>query len=153
MFSEQERKIFKYNDGQKDRYADPLAIRRALIRESGGQFWTWWDDCEEPKAASFSSELTAEQLEHARALHASLYISAAAAQERFLSVVRAVFKMPELNPDTGEGVVEDECWRVIREYDEFLEKNERAAGNSPTTLSAATLPGADGNSTTPPTSP
>lgn len=164
MFDESERLIFEYDaGGGVRRKADPLAVRRALLRESGGQFFHWLEKSREPDDASWPkpepgpetpllpAEQAARDVGPAWAL--ATLLTALDAQEKVLAVVRAAFGLPPFDPETGAGCVEATCLAAMNAYLEWLEKNARSDGNSPPTSSAASPSVSPGTSTTPPTAP
>lgn len=135
MFDDLEKKVFRYEVGGVVYWEDPLAVRRALMRHSAGQFYNWQNDAIEPDkpesyvspSPSDTSPSQQEMIEIAR--KASSVMVRLDAQERVLECVRKAFDLAPFDRATGQGVVEDDVWRVLDEFSRWLEKNERAAGS------------------------
>lgn len=138
MYADNERLIFSTTVAGKPRSFDPLALRRAILRESAGEFYDWWNGCDEPDAAfeaplppaevSADAGSTAEILSGLSAAHrTSSLLAALDNQERTVAVIRAVFGIPAV-ADDGSGSPESECWRLIQEYTGWMEKNGSGAG-------------------------
>lgn len=155
MFTDMERLIFTADVmGARRRY-DPLAVRRALLRESGGQFHRWWTEAAaapaavppEPAAAREATGDPADPATQASIGHARLVgelLRSLDSDERAVRCLRAAFGLPEYDPESGAGVPESVCWDVLRQYDEFQEKNAHWAGNSRTGSPADSLPATAG---------
>lgn len=137
MFSEQERKVFRYEVAGRARWADPLAVWRALLRESGGRFLSWQKDASADRPPA-PPDGAPEEI--ALAHEASFLLARFDAEERCLACVRAAFELPPFDRDTGEGVCEQDCWDVLASFQGWLEKNDSAAGNWPTTSAADSRP-------------
>lgn len=135
MFHDEEKKIFRYHVSDKERFADPLAVWRALVRESRGEFDRWRTDAsanDPPAVAVPEGELTAEQAQKfavASAFRASMVMSRLDAEERILDCIRAAFGLAKFDPETGSGVPEYVCWLVLAAFEGWLEKNGSGAGN------------------------
>lgn len=141
MFEDKERRVFHYDVRGEGRYVDPLAVRRALMRFSGGQYHVWRQDAvESDEAADLpippSIQADEQQLALERARRAATVLGMLDAQERLLACVREAFGLPALDTTTGEGCTESECWAVLTAFDEWLEKNVRGVGDSQTTSPA-----------------
>ena len=143
MFSEQERKVFRFVVGGKERFADPLAVRRELLRASAGQFDLWRIDSVEPDAqpaatdgarshtpdgAGQAAEISPQQqIEEMR--RAGSWLMALDAQEKVLACVRRAFGLDAFDPTTGGGCTEDECMAVLEAFDGWMEKNVNPAAS------------------------
>ena len=122
-----ERNIFRYRRGGKDAFGDPLAIRRRLTALLDG-------DPDATLTASRSPEPSV----------------AFPAVERLRAAVCATFDLGKpFDPETGEGVMEEEWLEVLNGYTEWLEKNARTAGNLPTSSTPSAAASSAGPSTTP----
>lgn len=126
MFGEDEKQIFTFDAGTGMRRMDPLAIRRALLRCSGGQFYHWLAASQEPEERTPVPGL--ERTKEMEAMERSALLSALDAQERTLEVVRSTFNLPAVSDD-GTGVPEAVCWRVLGEFNDFMEGNASGGGN------------------------
>jgi hypothetical protein len=109
MFPEQDRLVFKYQVRGADRFADPLEVRRRMVRGGKGEIDQILADCYN-EAPQF--------------LMASLD-----AQEKRLAIARAAFDLPAFDPATGEGVTEAEVIFVLESFLEWLEKNANTAAS------------------------
>jgi hypothetical protein len=131
MFPESERMVFKYFDGEKERYGDPLAIRRRMILACKGKYNVLWEQ--------FFADLSREGMSEERKI--SLLLAAAAAGEDFVPAVRQAFEMVPWNPETGEGATEAHCERAARAWADWCEdaqkKTTNSHANSPTSSSPA----------------
>lgn len=146
MFSESEKLIFSCTINGSKRFFDPLALRRSLLRESAGKFYSWWEDSIEPgehyqpvlppiETMPPSSLVSPDEpgaispaAMLADAHRTARVMSALDAQDRVAAVVRAVFGIPDFDPATGANP-ESECWRVLDEYTEWLAKNASGGGS------------------------
>lgn len=159
MFADHERLIFSYEVAGRRVLADPLELRRKLLRASAGRFYTWWADSAEPEQHERAEPPPGEGQAApdigralAEAHAASRFLAALDAQERCLAVVREVFSLPAVDASTGEGVPEGVCWKILGDYQEWLEGEEIAGGTTPSTSPAGSPHETAGSSTTPPTS-
>jgi hypothetical protein len=139
VYTEEERQIFRFTlrGEPSPRLADPLAVRRALLRHSGGEFYRWRGEIAEPAADETPGPAReGPGADMARASATARLLSALDAQERVAGCVRAAFALPGLDG----GCTEADCWNVLFAFEEWLEKNASAAAGSPTTLPAASRP-------------
>ncbi len=159
MFSEKEKLVFCYSVGGETRWADPLAVRRALLRESGGEFWSWWSESVEPEEFPTPPPPPPQALKpgdapppaaFAYAHSVAAWMKSLDSAERVLGCVRRVFGLPEFDTKTGEGVPESACWEVLQSMTEWLEKNVRKPANGQNTSPPDFPPPADSSSTIPP---
>lgn len=168
MFSESERLIFRYEVAGRVVFADPLDLRRKILRASAGRFYAWWAESDEPEGPPAAADLpppeaapppadgqtaAGQRRSVAEAHQMMRHMAAFDAQERCVAALREVFALPPLDAATGEGVPESECWRLLDEYHAFLEKKERAGGTSPSISPADSHPETAGVPTTATTSP
>lgn len=141
VFDQQSRLIYAYDVGGERRRADPLDVRRRLLRESGGRFFTWLAEAYEP-GENESGPLpppetmtadpegpAAQAAKLAEAHRASKLMAALAAQERVVAVAREAFGLPAFDPATGAGLLEADVWAVLNGYLDFMEGNGSAGGN------------------------
>lgn len=106
MFPERERKIFRYHDGRQEVAADPIAIHRKLSFALGGRLNETLDE-----------------------IHSDDQGQAHFAQEKALAAVRDVFEMAPFDKGTGEGALEEDCWKALDAWLEWAEKNVPPAGS------------------------
>jgi len=89
-----EREIFKYHDGVRDRYGDPLAIARKLKTNQHGDIETLatlCDDFQEPEAS------------------------------QFIEVVRKAFGLPDWNDQDGSGLTDSEVVELFGKFADYIE--------------------------------
>lgn len=130
-YTEQERLVFRYHDGGRERFADPLPLYRALVKGLRG-------------AALGGEGGLLEQLEQG-----DEYLAGDAAAKLFPAVA-AAFGLEPFDPDTGQGCTERMLYRVLLDFLAYLDDAKKAPGSSPT-CSPPTEPGsaAAGASRTP----
>jgi hypothetical protein len=104
MFSPEERLVFKYNVGGVARFADPLDIRRKLVRAGRGEIDRILEDAENSPDP----------------------MQAADAEEKRLAAVLDAFGLPPFDTATGQGTTEREALAILWEFLEYLEKNAKA---------------------------
>lgn len=85
-----------YFDETVQRWYDPLTVRRALLRDSAGQFNEW---LAATRSATDGSP------------------AALAAYDKLIPVARRAFDLPPIDPTTGTGVAEEQVVAVV---DAFL---------------------------------
>lgn len=110
LFADNEKLIFGYDLGTEKRYADPLEIRRKLIRSTGGEFNEVMKDAWRPAP----DEESRQAMEDPTKLEA---------QEKIVASARDAFDLPPVDPKTGGGVPESEVNRVLFEFLRWVEKN------------------------------
>jgi hypothetical protein len=119
MFSEEEKAIFVFQDGEKERRCDPLVMRRRLLRASTGQLSQLLQNAAEPRRSPDEPpEPPGAVLERLDA------------QEQLVAVLREAFELPE--PAFTEATV----LRVWSEWTEWVKKKGRMRRNSPTSSPA-----------------
>lgn len=131
MYSEREREIFWYEmpPGSGKRCVDPLVIRRALLRLSGGQWRTWRNGAVEPEFEKLPEGLDPQQVAMERARRDAERFASLDAQERCEQVVIEVFGLTPLDVATGKGCTTADVWEVIGAFEEWLEKNGKSTGS------------------------
>lgn len=120
MFDESARKIFRYEAQGQVRCADPLELRRQLLRATGGRFYTLWGESEEPAPPAEG----AEEPPLALADRTAKLMAALEAQAQLVEAARSVFGLPAVGEDGG-GVPEEDVLAVLDAYAGWLEKNAR----------------------------
>jgi hypothetical protein len=118
QFTDQERAIFEYHDGERTVFADPLAIQRKMLRLAAGNLVGLSEAASAPEKATGPEE-PGKVLERLNA------------QEQLLSVIREGFNLPEFDPNTGKGALEKQCWKVWDDFYGWLEKNARKGEGLP----------------------
>jgi hypothetical protein len=163
MFSKAERRIFCFNDGVRDRKADPLRCYRLLLRETNGEHDAvyrlarrlWFGEAERPEAPPAEGGEGAEpdpKADRPPAIDAELL----AAEEFLLGAARVAFGMPEWTEDSGEGegCLDEDVQRVYLEFIRFLAKKDDRGGRSSTPSEPPPEPASPaGPSATAPTPP
>lgn len=125
MFSPEERSIFKYHNGEKEIWADPLAIRRQLTLAFGGDPDAALDAAQPPvyvKAPDGSEPPVNPVAE----------VHAARGLGRLMEGVREAFGMTPFDPDSGKGATEEQCMKALQAYLDFLESKKKLPEDSPT---------------------
>ena len=136
MYSDEARRVFKYHDGEKEVYGDPLALRMKIFIATNG----------DPNSLSnkvfvpLTHETPQEQL-----------LEAFRAQKQIAEIVQKVFNMKPFDPATGSGATIEHCQMIWRMFGRFL------AGEKKNTVKLPTAsPSSDGlpasQTTTPSTS-
>lgn len=127
FFSDSDKKVFKYNDGQKDVYADPLDVRRRLLQSSGGAFYRLCQQAREPEpppelpAGAPPADQGGPGYEH-------FLMAALTARGRLNAAMRQAFGLPEFDPTKPGGVTEAMVDRIYDEYVKFMEGEEKPDG-------------------------
>ena len=116
QFSDKDRLIYRYHDGEKERCADPLAVRRKLIQSAGGDLGRLADAAAVKEQPAPDADGGAE-------------IARLDAEERLLKVIRFGFELPDFDPTTGAGCTEAMCWAVWDDYWKFIEGEKTPAGS------------------------
>lgn len=116
QFTDQDRLIYRYHDGAKERCADPLAVRRRLIQSAGGDLGKLADAAAVKEKSSPESDGGEE-------------IARLDAEERLLGVIRYGFELPAFDPATGEGCTEAMLWKIWDDYWAFVEGERKPAGS------------------------
>lgn len=105
LFTESQRRVFRYFNGVADVYGDPVAIYRQLLGAFGGDL-----------------DLIVEN-----SLHPAPEVSAPAIG-RLVDAVRSAFSMVPFDPATGEGATEPDCLAALDQWRGWIqEKKSRAA--------------------------
>lgn len=115
MFTEAEKRVFKYHDGQAEAFADPLAARRSFVVETQGRF---------------NDLLTA--------YYGDDELASCEAAVVLVPVVRQVFSMNPFDRDTGKGATEDDVDRVLTEFLDWCDEQKKSTVTTPTSSSPAT---------------
>lgn len=125
------RKIFRYHDGQRWRWADPMRIRRILQKETGGDFWHVYDlAAEVPRRLAAGAKFDqrcrealerGEEVPDEEARPEPPDGEHFEAQEAILDATRAAFDMPPFDPETGSGATEEVCREALSAWMDWLE--------------------------------
>lgn len=140
MFPAESRNVFSYHDGQRQRYADPLRVRRLLQKETGGELWHVWSLANEVQKAlgrMARAERSPAEAGATAELPEGPSAEMFAAEEALLDAARVAFDLPPFDPDTGEGATEEVCRRCLSSWLDWLSKKNEPDDGSPTTSSAA----------------
>ena len=114
QFSDQERAIYEYHNGEKTVFADPLAVQRKMLRLAAGNLAGLSQDASTPEP---------DALGNVEPQDPSKVLLRLDAQEALVGVIREAFGLAPFDPDTGKGVPEKHCWKVWDDFYEWLEKN------------------------------
>lgn len=122
----QEKAIFRYHNGTRMVWADPLTVQRRLDAALG-----------DPDVV-FKDVNDNDPLVWRPAL------------ECLIAAVREVFVMPGIDPETGQGATEEDCRTALNSLQDFLAKKKPSAAGSP--ILSAPTESCPSPSTTPPSS-
>lgn len=129
MFSDDERRTFRYRLPDADRYADPLECLRSLHRSTGGRL----DELLDRQRAGAAADRSGDAAAAAAALDAEAKLVAAA---------REAFGLAAIDPASGSGVTYEEAWGVLCQFLEYLRGKASRPGNSPSSSGpTASAPG------------
>lgn len=108
MFSDKQRKIFKYHDGTKTKFGDPMKISERLYGSYGKDStmsldWEMIKNFQELKSEKAGVD----------ALHAI---------ERLYEHILRSFNLKPLNEEDGTGVTVEESLELIAEFGNYLEE-------------------------------
>lgn len=116
-------KVFSYTTtAYGERFADPVQIRRDLLRASGGRLWEWVAD-----ARHLQEEIVAagEPTDNAgKEAMAALQVGLAEQEARLAQSAYQAFGLDPINPNNGHGVGEGEIRRILVQFLEYAEKKE-----------------------------
>ena len=146
MFPDQERSIFSYAVRDDTRFADPLALRRNLLRASNGEFdQVARDSRDRPDRPDGMGGIVDQGPEDFGQI-----MQRENAKEKLYGIICFAFGLTPFDPATGEGITEAETTAVLGRFLGFLEKKGKQSANLPGSSAAmASLPAS--SSTTPPT--
>lgn len=108
MFTDEEKRIFRYEFRGEVKYADPLRIKRLLQIATDGNFDNLVDD-----------------------QRGSDEVKKAVANGILAESTAAAFEFTLVDPDTGEGATEDEAIDLLRDFLTWIEKKNMSGGTSP----------------------
>ena len=109
MFTPEERLIFPYFDGAKDRFGDPVAIDRRLTIACGGD---WADLVRKALPEETPQEAATIVMSHV---------------ERLFAAVRSAFEMVPFDSQTGTGALDANVYEAIRSFIEFTVKKKKSS--------------------------
>lgn len=110
--SDRERAIFCFHDGVKNVYVDPLAALAAIHEAALGLGKTLEDISRNMGSANPDLSIPAET--------------------QAVLIVRQAFKLPEIDPSTGEGFTREFVMQLYSEFFDWLEKKKTGTGVTPT---------------------
>lgn len=110
MFTAEERQLFRYHNGEREVFGDPLRIWRRLNNHLEGKGRETWE-----AAAQEANLLEADR-----------------AQEKIYRAAVVAFDLVPLDPDTGAGCTEDHVKEVLDSFLKWIEQKKSEAENSPT---------------------
>ncbi len=129
MFSKTD--IFEYElPGHGRLYADPLAVRRGLLRASDGRLWEW------AQAARQVGELVGQSADDptdaGAARRAEFSTSQSELEGRLADAAYAAFGLPPINAATGQGVAEAVALDLLQKFLGWMEEKKNPPAGSPT---------------------
>jgi hypothetical protein len=127
MYTAKERAIFRYWNGKRHVWGDPVLLYERLATETGGDLVGLLDKAD--GKIELPPELTLEQQENARtALKAQ-------ANERIRDAVRSAFGMAPWNPEAEKpedaGATAQECDDALDALYAFFDDQKKSAGDTP----------------------
>lgn len=125
MFSEQDRAIFEYHDGNNKVFADPLALRRKLYQVFDG-------DPDRAIQAAAKADTKYDDKGQEIPEEPAQLLNRMYAEEKLVAGFRQLFDMAPFDRTTGTGASEAMCRQVWAQFVEFLEKNDARGEGSPT---------------------
>lgn len=131
-YPENERRSFAYFDGEKQVFADPLAVWRRLLRALDGDFHGAWEDAQPKKVLGDDGK----PLPPSDPRVASATLARLAGEERLLGAVREALALPAFDPTTGKGATEEDVQVALDAYCDYLEKKRKSTESSPTSSPA-----------------
>lgn len=151
MWSEKDRKVFKYRDGSADEsgelqyvFGDPFAIQRALTALLDGDPQKWlerrWEGI--PEEGELDEEGNPKEL--VRSMEPVRY----EATSKCIAAARIAFGLTPWDKRTGTGCGERHVLAVLDDFLEWLDNQKKTADSSPT--SSAASPEPTGSPTTSP---
>lgn len=111
MYSEQDRNIFKYYDGESEVFGDPLALRAEIFILTNGNP----NELTRKVFVDLNPSTPPEKL-----------VEAYNAQKQLVQIARTVFKMKPYDEKTGKGATMEHCqmaWRMLMLYLNQEKKN------------------------------
>lgn len=123
------RNIFKYHNGTQECFGDPIALHRELIialKPQGG-------DLAEVCALGRTHDDNGNRVRPDA--------QAAEYQGYLLRAFRQAFGLPDWKPLTGEGVLDEQVWKVIDEFFAFDSKKNENIDPLPTSAPSLESPG------------
>lgn len=112
---------FRYHDGAGEVHGDPTALRRGMVAATGGRINALLRGY-----YAVRSGMSGEALESALATQA-------AAAAVLMPAVRQTFKMAPFDPATGRGATDDDCDRVLCEFQNYLSAVKKKLVSCPST--------------------
>lgn len=103
-----ERDIFKYNNGEKEVFGDPMAIDRTIRARLGNP-------------AKIIEQVNSIDLNTADSPQLSQGLQA---QETMCVAVREAFGLKPFDPETGKGATESHCFAVWAQFVNFLDEKK-----------------------------
>lgn len=137
MFTEAEKRVFKYHDGQAEAFADPLAVRRSLTLATAGRF----NDLLRRYYADTTPAVEGETEEHKQAredANAAVELALCGAAAELVPAVRQAFVMPPFNSADGTGATEDDVDRVLTEFLDWCDEQKKSTVTTPISALPAT---------------
>lgn len=121
------KEAFMYNlEKYGDRWADPIQLRRDLLRASSGRAWQWVAEArqiqEELKQLFATPPSDDENAEAQKlAMHAKHSMDLAEIEGNLVQCAYSAFGITPLDPSNGVGIVEEEMQAILKEYLEYAE--------------------------------
>ena len=124
MFTKRERAIYKYHNGEKAVYGDPLQLRRA-VRIAAGEDPNRL--CQRAGPLHQGGEVTPEE-----------YETAHAAEAKLAEAIVKAFGLKAFDATTGEGVTHADCIDLWNDFCSWLQKKRTNTATTPTSSPTTT---------------
>lgn len=118
MFDQADRDIYRYHDGSRERFGDPLAIEERLFR-----------GLEDHDAEALDNQLESKE-------PAIVY----GALAKLLPAARSAFRLAEFDEDTGAGLTREEVLAVLSGFLAWRDEKKEVAGDGPSSSGPTDTP-------------
>lgn len=124
QYSDEQRVIFRYYNGETEVFGDPLRLYRQILAMTAGK----------------PTELSEKVFIDLSKASPQDILASGEANDKLVAIVRQVFQMKPFNPVDGTGAMEAHCHAAWRELATFLSIAKKKEGNSPTASSPSVGP-------------
>lgn len=129
QYSDEQRQVLEYFDGEKKVFGDPLEILGEVMILTGG-------NPDILTRAVFGSATSEGEMKSPTQAMSERYD----AQKKMVQIVRKVWRMKDFNPVDGTGAVVAHCLTAWRELARWLNKKKEKDENSPTESASSAGP-------------
>ncbi len=136
MFTPKQKRIYKWNDGTKDRRSDPLAIETEMVRVLGAAYRSL------DKAMIRYHQFRDKREQIGEKMHDGMCLDSLEAQAKYVKAIRVAFKVGDpCDPadDDKPSFDSEQCMDLIADYFRFMVELETAARPLPQSLPSLDL--------------